>query len=249
MKATILFVFLIVIIGLKSNTYAQDSSMRRTTRVITQGSLRLDTNKVIYDENGKALHYYQYQRYLNSGEYTIRYDGPPTASATKGFLVKLSTQRQNQMYEQMKKFSTIKSLFLQEGTNLNTKPLTEVLSNTELENKVVVLIFWNPECPPCTESFADINEFFKQIHNPEDLVILAITAASKTDAQAKLKEKPLLYAQFINSASSIYNAYELNAYPSYVVTDKNHTIRFASTGSSQITLPAFKSTIKAVLQQ
>lgn len=249
MKACLLFVFLIAIIGFKTNTYAQDTSMRKVTRIVKQGSARLDTNKIVYDENGKALHYYQYQRYLNSGDYTIRYNGPPTEPATKGFLVKLSVQLQNQMYEQMKKLSTTKSLFLQEGSNLNTKPLTEVLSKAELENKVVVLIFWNPECPPCTESFADINEFFKQIHNPEDLVILAITTASKTDVQAKLKEKPLLYAQFINSASSVYNAYQLNAYPSYVVTDKSHTIRFASTGSSQITLPAFKSAVKAVLQQ
>jgi peroxiredoxin len=249
MKPITIIQLIILFAGLKGNVFAQDTTKRIITRTFRRGSAPLDTNQIVYDEKGNALRFYQYQHYLNSGEYSIRYSGLPTNPSTKRYLFKLSAQQQNGMYDILKKSGTIKSAFLQEGSSLNINPLLEGLTKAELDNKVIVLIFWDPECPPCTESFADINDFFKQIHNPEDLVILAITNTSKTNAQIKLKDKPLLYAQFMNSARSVYNAYQLNAYPSYVVTDKNHVIRFAHTGSSQITLPAFKSAVKAVLQQ
>ncbi|MFD1255218.1 peroxiredoxin family protein [Mucilaginibacter terrae] len=228
---------------------SQDT-VRRTYTKTTQLSLRLDTNAVVYDEQGKSLRYYQYQQLLNSGDYTISYKGGmPGDPAAKRFLKRLTVQEQNDRYLTIKQFTLIKSPLLQEGMQLDVKPLLAAMKPEELYNKVVVLIFWSAGCPPCTESFADINNFLKQIHNPEELVVLAISRDSKQVAQAKLQEKPLLYAQFLNQAHSVYNAYQLNHMPSYVVTDKSHIIRYSTTGAGQTTLPSFKSTIKAVLQQ
>jgi thiol-disulfide isomerase/thioredoxin len=231
--------------------HAQDTVKRSFSHVVTGASMstRLDTNELMYDEQGNALRYHQYQRLINSGNYTVRLTGPLGAPGTKKYLRKLTVQQQNAMYEPLRKSGAVKSPLLQEGSPLNIAPLLDVMTNTELNNKVVVLIFWHPECPPCTESFADINNFLKQIHNPEDLVVMAVTTAAKDAAVTKLKEKPLLYAQFIHNARTVYKAYQLNAYPSYIVTDKSHIIRFASTGSSSVTLPAFQSAVKAVLQQ
>ncbi|WP_345951513.1 TlpA disulfide reductase family protein [Mucilaginibacter sp. PAMB04274] len=229
--------------------YGQDTVRRTYTRTI-QSSTRLDTNEVVYNEQGKALHYYQYLRLLNSGEYTVTIKGGmPGDPTAKKFLKRLSVEEQNRQYTMMKKFTIIKSPQLQEGMELDVMPLLQVMKPAELSNKVIVLIFWSAGCPPCTESFADINDFLKQIHNPEELVVLAISRDSKQVAQAKLKEKPLLYAQFLNQASAAYSAYQLNHMPSYVVADKSHIIRYSATGTGQTTLPSFKSTIKAVLQQ
>lgn len=239
--------FLIMLIGVCA--HSQDTVRRTYTRAIQKGT-PLDTNEVVYDEQGKALHYYQYQRLLNSGTYTISFrGGMPGDKAAKKFLKRLSEQEQNSRYLTMKQFMVIKSPLLQEGMELDVAPLLKAMKPAELANKVIVLIFWSPECPPCTESFADINDFLKQIHNPEELVVLAISRDDQQTAQAKLKEKPLLYAQFLNQASAIYHAYELNHMPSYVVTDKSHIIRYSTSGAGQTTLPSFKSTIKAVLQQ
>lgn len=249
MKTYYLF-FLIFFCCLSLN--AQNSTNNRSVIQIIKGSsarVKLDTNEVVYDESGKALHYYQYQKLLNSGQYTIRLDGTPGSPSTKRYLKQLTTHDQNSMYDFLKERMAIKSPLLKENVELDIKPLAQVFTPEQLENKVIVMIFWNTECPPCTESFADINNFLKQIHNPEDLVIMAITSNTKEDAAVKLKEKPLLYAQLISNAGAIYNAYQLKSYPSYVVTDKKHIIRYAITGSSQITLPAFKSTIQTVLVQ
>ncbi len=243
---------LFLMIFIYSGAYSQEDSIKKYSVARTTTSTvgrRLDTNEVVYDEQGKALHYYQYQRLLNSGQYTFRLDGMPGSSNTKRYLKRLSVQEQNRMYDVIKERMAIKSPLLKENTELDVAPFTSIVPARQLENKVVVLIFWNTECPPCTESFADINDFLKQIHNPEDLIILAITSNTKQEATAKLKEKPLLYAQLISNAGSIFNAYQLYSYPSYVVTDKKHTIRCAITGSSQISLPAFKSTIQEVLLQ
>lgn len=230
--------------------YSQDTVRRIYKRTIQGSSRLLDTNEVVYDEQGNALRYYQYQRLLNSGEYTITLKGGmPGDPAAKRYLKRLTVQEQNDKYSTIKQFMQIKSPLLQEGMELDVKPLLTAMTSKELENKVIVLIFWSAGCPPCTESFADINDFLKQIHNPEELVVLAISRDSKQAAQAKLQEKPLLYAQFLNQAHSVYNAYQLNHMPSYVVTDKSHIIRYSTTGAGQITLPTFKSTIKAVLQQ
>ena len=240
---------LCLLITLSICAYSQDTVRRIYKRTI-EGSTLLDTNAVVYDEQGKSLRYYQYQRLLNTGEYTITLKGGmPNDPAAKRYLKRLSVQEQNNRYLLMKSFTLIKSPLLQENMQLDIKPLLTAMKPDELENKVIVLIFWSAGCPPCTESFADINDFLKQIHNPEELVVLAISRDSKEVAQAKLKEKPLLYAQFLNQANSVYSAYQLNHMPSYVVTDKSHFIRYSTTGAAQITLPTFKSTIKAVLQQ
>ncbi len=232
--------------------YGQDSSKRYRVTKIVEGNVvrsKLDTNDIMYDDKGNALHYYQYQRLLNSGQYTIRIDGAPGSPSAKKYLKLLTAQDQNRMYDFIRERMTIKSPFLKENTELNVMHLSQVMPAEQLANKVIVMIFWDVDCPPCTESFADINDFLKQIHNPEDLVIMAITKNTAANAAAKLKEKPLLNAQLISNAGSIFNDYQLNAYPSYVVTDKKHIIRLAITGSSQISLPAFKSTIQTVLVQ
>jgi thiol-disulfide isomerase/thioredoxin len=240
--------FLALLCLFSCKVYAQDTIQKRIV-IGPPNRVKLDTNRLVYDEQGKALHYYQYEKLINTGDYTITYNGSPADPATKSTLKKITDQERNSRYETVKKFMAVKSPLLQENMQLNITPLTSAIKPAELENKVIVLIFWSAECPPCTESFAGLNEFLKQIHNPEDLVLIAITPDDEKVADAKLKEKPLLYAQLLSNGQSIMNAYQLNNYPTFVVADKSRTIRYAITGSGPLTLPMLKSTIKAVLFQ
>lgn len=241
------FLTLLCVLAIRAN--GQDTTLHRTVTQQSSLRVRLDTNKVVYDEQGKALHFYQYEKLLNTGDYTMRLSGSPLDPATKRYLKKMSDQEKNAQFAGIKERMAIKSPVLQEGLYLNTDPLKRALDTEELDGKVIVLIFWAADCPPCTESFAGLNDFLKQIHNPEDLLLLAITPDEKTVADAKLKEKPLLYAQLLSNARAIANDYQLSTYPSFVVADKSHVIRYAISGSSSITLPMLKSTIKAVLFQ
>ena len=132
---------------------------------------------------------------------------------------------------------------------LNMLPFFEVIDRTELDQKVKVLIFWSPECPPCTESFESVNEIFRQIYNPQEVITLAVTMRSQEQASTKLQEKPLLYAKLISSASGIFTAYNLNTMPTFVIADKNDVIQFAVSGIGPQVMVAFKSHLRALLNQ
>ena len=138
---------------------------------------------------------------------------------------------------------------MQEDKELDITPLLSDVNKEDMNGKVIVLIFWYADCPPCTESFGSLNSFFKQMYNPQDLIIIAVTSNNEQIASAKLKQKPLLHTLLLSNARRISDFYQIKLYPSYIVTDKNHIIRFAVNGESLITVPMLKSTISQVLIQ
>ncbi|HEY0244832.1 MAG TPA: TlpA disulfide reductase family protein [Mucilaginibacter sp.] len=210
---------------------------------------RLDTNQLVYDEEGNALHYYQYTKLLNTGEYTIRQSAPSGTPGVKAYLKKLDPQENLRFYEMIKPRIALKSPLLQEGKVLDISPFLGTINQEDFNRKAVVIVFWYADCPPCTESFNSLNDIFGQINNPENLIVVAVTYDNEQIASAKLKQKPLMYARLLSNAGQIISAYQLTTYPSFVVADKDHIIRFAVSGLSPITIPLFKSTIRQVLIQ
>lgn len=219
------------------------------TYVRTGSSSPLDTNKLVYDDKGNALRYYQYQKLINTGEYAITSNGPPGQAGTKQSLKKLSQTEQYQRFARNRPSMVNPSPMLQENKELDINPLLDIVSKEELDNKVIVMIFWSPDCPPCTESFESINELFMQIHNPENVVIMAITNDTEGKATATLIKKPLMYARLISNARKISQAYQEKLMPAYVVTDKNHIIRFSLKGIGTGTINEFKNCIRTVLYE
>ncbi|GAA4336339.1 hypothetical protein GCM10023149_44970 [Mucilaginibacter gynuensis] len=209
---------------------------------------RLDTNLVAYDEQGKALRYYQYTKLLNSGQYTMSFEGPQTDKPVM-HIKKLSVDEQNKMFNMIRESITSKSPGLKEGSPFDTKPLESIVPVNQLNGKVLLLLFWYANCPPCTEDFASINKILKQVHNPEDITILAITTDNEDIAAAKLKEKPVLYAKLISGARDITNAYKPEGFPAYVVVDKAGITRLGIIGSSPITMQLVGTAVRAALTQ
>lgn len=208
-----------------------------------------DTNRIVYDEQGNALHYYQYNKLVNSGDYTIRYHGRPGDTSVKAHLMKLTDVDKARFLVMIKERLSIKSGKLKEGNALDLTPLQGALGGVDFNKKVVVLVFWSSGCPPCTESFDGLNNIFAQLPNPQDVVLIAITGDDKESALAKLKEKPLLNAQQITNGGGLYSAYDMNTTSGYVVADKDHIVRLALSGMSPLTLTAIKSTIASALAQ
>ncbi|MDB5004958.1 MAG: hypothetical protein JWQ34_3183 [Mucilaginibacter sp.] len=245
------FFILCLISMLHFAAHSQDTSgTKKQVVTVIRHSVRLDTNRVVYDEQGNALHYYQYSKLLNSGDYTMRSTGGLSdATGSKIVLMKISLEQKMAMYQRLKTQMAIKNSPLRDGAQFDITPLLDIVNRDDLERKVIVLIFWDPDCPPCTEAFQSLNDFLKQIHNPEDLIVLAITNSNELVAATKLKQKPLLYAHLIGGAGSVSNAYHVYSLPSYVVVDKSRVVRFAVSGQSPITLSAFKDVIRQVLEQ
>jgi peroxiredoxin len=227
--------------------YGQDSIRR--AKFVSERRIRLDTNQLVYDEKGNALHFYQYTKLTNTGEYTIKLSAPPGTPGVKAYLQKIDPQESLRLYELIKPRIAIKSPLLQEGKVLDITPFLSIINKEDFEKKAVVIVFWYSDCPPCTDSFSSINDIFKQIDNPDDLIVIAVTYDDEKIASAKLKQKPLMYARLISNARQIVHDYQLATYPSFVIADKDHIIRFAVSGLSPITIPLFKSAIRQVLIQ
>jgi peroxiredoxin len=228
------------------------SAQNTTKKITTLGKsvkTTLDTNRIVFDENDKPLRYYQYTKLLNTGNYTIKRNGSIDDPKSKMYLEKLNDADKYRMYQLMKTSTEIKSPYLKEEMQLNTTPLDKFYSPDQLKNKVIFLIFWYADCPPCTDSFEAINTILKKINNTNDLLVVAITGDLSDKALQKLKEKPLNYSDLISDARGIFNQYQLKSYPAYVVADKSGTIRFSNSGTSSQTIPALKNALTAVLTQ
>jgi len=206
-----------------------------------------DTNRVVYDEQGNALRYYQFSKLVNSGDYTIRYNGRPGDPGVQGRLVKLDDDDRARMLKIIKEHASIKSATVKEGNMLDIKPLQNALDGVDFTNKVVVLVFWNSGCDECTENFAGIDDFLSHLSDPHDVVVVSITIDDKVTAIATLKQTPLLNARLITSSNNINADYDINNLPAYIVADKSHIIRLALANSSPVTLTAIKTAVTSAL--
>jgi peroxiredoxin len=220
----------------------------KSQNLVKVQSAPLDTNAIVYDEHGKALRYYQYTKLLNTGEYEITSDGQPGTAGVKRYLKKIGVQKNLSLYKLIAAQMAIKSPMLQKDSVLDIKPLMSVTRKKELDQKVIVLVFWDAGCPPCTDSFSSINDFFDQLPNRDDVVMIAITPDDESVATGKLKEKPLKHAYMETDARETINTYQLTSFPAYVVTDKNHVIRYATSGSTAMTMTMLKNSITQALQ-
>jgi hypothetical protein len=211
--------------------------------------VRLDTNLIYYDESGNALRYNQMQKLLNTGDYQISLSGMPGAATTKYYIKKMTADQRADLYERLKSMMAIESPRLQENSVLDINPLLGFVKKNQLDQKIIVMMFWSAGCPPCTESFSALNDFFGQVKNPNKITILAISPDNKSDGMEKLKEKPLENTTLVFNGGKIMEDYEFKSYPAFVVTDISHVIRFASKGLGPVSIAAFKSAILSALKQ
>jgi peroxiredoxin len=213
-----------------------------------QSTMALDTNAVVYDEQGKVLKYYQYTKLLNSGEYTLRGTGAPGSPGAKLTVVKMPEEQKAMMLQMVKQNMTIKSGVLREGNILDVNALKNAFEQENFDGKAIVMVFWYADCPPCTTSFESLNDILKEFADP-NLVSVGVTNDNKKIAADKLKEKPLLTTHLLSNGYKVSGAYGIYEYPTYVITDKAHVIKLAITGSSPFTLSMIKTTIKTVLER
>lgn len=102
-------------------------------------------------------------------------------------------------------------------------------SSEFLKGKVVVMNFWFVACSPCVKEIPDLNEVVEKYQNRDDVVFLAF--AKDTES---LLGKFLAHTQFeyniIPRAAPISKLYNVYAYPTHIVVDKNGMIQSAEVG-------------------
>lgn len=228
--------------------HGQDKITVKKVKVTNDGTMGLDTNKMAIDEHGNKLHFYQYINLLRSGQYGLSSRGPNGPLLNEYRLEKRDDSRNLEIYEMAKKQIAIKSAMLQEGSKLSVEPLSHLMKADEFDGKAIVLIFFTANCDQCNMGLAGLDSFFKQVYDPQKMVIIGINNYNKQWTDYQLRLTPLPHAQVISDGSNIKEAYWITTSNAFVVTDKNHIIQFATGGSGGIIGSVLKSKITAVLK-
>ncbi len=117
----------------------------------------------------------------------------------------------------------------------------------DLRGKVVVLNFWFIECKPCLAELPRLNAL-ADAHRDEGVVFLAPSVNERAPLDAFLLQRRFAY-RVIPAAFELATAFEIKAYPSHVVIDREGRISFATGGLQAGTLPALEAEIGRLLAE
>jgi thiol-disulfide isomerase/thioredoxin len=93
-----------------------------------------------------------------------------------------------------------------------------------LKGKPVLLDFWATWCKPCSASMPLVEKLYAT-YKDQDLVVLAVNSGEEADAVAAfLKTSPLAYPVVLSGDSGIVAAYQVTAYPTFVMIGREGKI-------------------------
>lgn len=205
---------------------------------------RSDTNRIVISPDGVDLHYYQYRKLLNTGDYILKANGNPNLASTKFYLKKVTAADRAIWLEKIKRQMPIASPALFENKLLDIEAFGSAISPQMLADKSVILVFFSASLPNSYADFGHLNAVIEKLGDPKNQVILAVTPDKKAQALTILKNNPLNNSVLVSGAGEIMSRLKLNTYPTFVMTDKHHIIRLALSGSSPMVMPAFRGTFK-----
>jgi thiol-disulfide isomerase/thioredoxin len=102
----------------------------------------------------------------------------------------------------------------------------------ELRGKVVVLDFWATWCGPCRESVPELRNLYKRYSN-QPFVLIGIS--SDRDAQAWrsfISDERMVWPQYRDENGKILRAFNVRAFPTYVIIDHEGIVQYQSIGMS-----------------
>jgi len=109
----------------------------------------------------------------------------------------------------------------------------EYISLDDLKGKVVVLDFWGTWCPPCVESVPELRNLQKKYSKEPSFMLIGISSDGDEAAWRDFTEKNrMVWPQYRDRDRKIQNAFNIHAYPTYIIIDHEGIIRYQSTGFS-----------------
>lgn len=107
----------------------------------------------------------------------------------------------------------------------------EYIALDDLKGKVVVLDFWGTWCPPCVESVPELRSLHKRYSKEASFVLIGISSDRDEEVWKSFTDKNrMIWPQYRDDNRKIQNAFNVRAYPTYIVIDHEGIVRFQSTG-------------------
>jgi peroxiredoxin len=109
----------------------------------------------------------------------------------------------------------------------------EFIELDDLRGKVVVLDFWGTWCPPCVESVPSLRSLHKKYSKEPSFVLIGVSSDSEDDVWRDfIGKNQMVWPQYRDRDHKILRAFDIRAFPTYIVIDHEGIIRFRSTGVS-----------------
>lgn len=126
--------------------------------------------------------------------------------------------------------------------------ITDVSGNNytleSLKGKVVVINFWFIECKPCVMEIPELNKLVDK-YKGKDIVFLGIATNDKAKLQKFLEKQPFNYS-IVPEGRKMAADYQVYAFPTHIIIDKNATIAFATTGLGPTTMDDIEKLLDAM---
>jgi len=136
------------------------------------------------------------------------------------------------------------------GKNLKPFSVKDLYGNTydskKLKGKTIVMNFWFVACPPCIQEIPELNKLVDFYKSNSNVVFLAF-AKDTNDLLGKFLSKTLFEYNIIPNANNISKLYNIYAYPTHIIIDKNGNISYASVGLVENSLDNLQSELVKVL--
>ena len=116
-------------------------------------------------------------------------------------------------------------------TWLNSAPLT----TEDLRGKVVLVEFWTFDCINCRNTIPYIRAVYQRYH-AQGLVVIGVHTPELaierelTNVKTAIQDQNIPYPVAIDNDSKIWNAFNVWAWPTWFILDKQSAIRFTHVG-------------------
>jgi peroxiredoxin len=178
------------------------------------------------DSTGKQYNYSQAMLVMMGGEYEILPADPKDAS--KGFLLS-GLSKEEQLKRAMAAPKPTETRAFKTGKKLDAFSATDMDGNLvdlkQLKGKVVVLNFWFINCPPCRQERPYLNKIVEDYKSDSNVVFIAVALDPKQQLMNYLKDNEFKYT-VIPDGQRITNSYDVSAYPTQLILDKEGKVAF-----------------------
>ena len=107
----------------------------------------------------------------------------------------------------------------------------EYITLEDLKGKVVVLDFWGTWCPPCVASVPELRNLHKRFSKDAAFVMIGVSSDRDENAWRDFTDKnKMVWPQTRDKEGRIMGAFNIRAFPTYVVIDHEGIVRFQRTG-------------------
>ncbi|MGB5251430.1 MAG: TlpA disulfide reductase family protein [Sedimenticolaceae bacterium] len=118
-----------------------------------------------------------------------------------------------------------------------------------LRRKVVLINYWTTWCPPCVEEIPSLQRLHTQLQ-ADGLEILAVDVGESAQTlESFLRDKPIRFPVLLDSDGDALRDWGIYAFPTTLVLDRRHRIRYAVFGAFDWTSPEVLSTLRTLLAE